>query len=53
VDRDIVDRTNLNRQVLHWESDIGELKARSAEAKLREARPSTRRTSGTWSPVPT
>ena len=42
VDRDIVDRTNLNRQVLHWESDIGELKARSAEAKLREANPDIR-----------
>lgn len=42
VDRDTVDRTNLNRQVLHWESDIGELKARSAEAKLREANPDIR-----------
>ncbi|MDD4252421.1 MAG: HesA/MoeB/ThiF family protein [Methanoculleus horonobensis] len=39
VDRDTVDRTNLNRQVLHWESDISELKARSAETKLREANP--------------
>jgi len=42
VDRDTVDRTNLNRQVLHWESDIGELKVRSAEAKLREANPDIR-----------
>ncbi|MCK9306358.1 MAG: HesA/MoeB/ThiF family protein [Methanoculleus sp.] len=42
ADRDIVDRTNLNRQVLHRESDIGELKARSAEAKLREANPDIR-----------
>lgn len=42
VDRDTVDRTNLNRQVLHRESDLGELKARSAEAKLREANPDIR-----------
>ena len=42
ADRDTVERTNLNRQVLHWESDIGELKARSAEAKLREANPDIR-----------
>ncbi|MCK9277008.1 MAG: HesA/MoeB/ThiF family protein [Methanoculleus sp.] len=42
VDRDTVDRTNLNRQVLHWERDIGELKARSAEAKLREVNPDIR-----------
>ncbi|MDD3857181.1 MAG: HesA/MoeB/ThiF family protein, partial [Methanoculleus sp.] len=42
VDRDTVERTNLNRQVLHRERDIGELKARSAEAKLREANPDIR-----------
>ncbi|PKL62853.1 MAG: adenylyltransferase [Methanomicrobiales archaeon HGW-Methanomicrobiales-2] len=39
VDRDTVDRTNLNRQVLHWERDLGTPKAGSAEAKLREANP--------------
>jgi len=39
ADRDTVERTNLNRQVLHRENDIGELKVRSAEAKLREANP--------------
>ncbi len=42
VDRDTVDRTNLNRQVLHWERDLGGLKAGSAEAKLREANPDVR-----------
>lgn len=42
ADHDTVDRTNLNRQVLHRERDIGELKARSAEAKLREANPDIR-----------
>lgn len=26
ADRDTVERTNLNRQVLHWESDIGRRK---------------------------
>ncbi len=42
VDRDIVDLTNLNRQVLHRERDIGTPKAKSAEAKLREANPDIR-----------
>jgi adenylyltransferase/sulfurtransferase len=42
VDRDTVERTNLNRQVLHWEKDLGMPKVRSAEAKLREANPGIR-----------
>jgi len=42
ADRDTVDRTNLNRQVLHWERDLGTPKAGSAEAKLREANPDIR-----------
>ena len=42
VDRDTVEQTNLNRQVLHWERDIGTPKAGSAEAKLREANPDIR-----------
>lgn len=42
VDRDTVERTNLNRQVLHWERDLGTPKAGSAEAKLREANPDIR-----------
>ncbi|HSO71292.1 MAG TPA: ThiF family adenylyltransferase, partial [Thermodesulfobacteriota bacterium] len=34
VDRDRVDASNLNRQVLHWSDDIGRAKADSARAKL-------------------
>jgi molybdopterin/thiamine biosynthesis adenylyltransferase len=42
VDRDIVDRSNLNRQVLHWENDIGREKVTSAREKLRRANPHVR-----------
>ena len=36
VDYDCVDRSNLNRQILHWERDIGKPKTQSAEEKLRQ-----------------
>ena len=39
VDRDTVDRSNLNRQLLHWERDIGKAKAISAEEKIRGQNP--------------
>lgn len=35
VDNDSVELSNLNRQILHWESDLGEKKAMSAANKLR------------------
>jgi molybdopterin/thiamine biosynthesis adenylyltransferase len=35
VDHDHVTLSNLNRQVLHWEEDIGRKKVDSARAKLR------------------
>jgi adenylyltransferase/sulfurtransferase len=35
IDMDTVDYSNLNRQVLHWEQDIGKEKVFSAEEKLR------------------
>ena len=39
VDRDIVDRTNLNRQILHFDRDIGRKKTESAGEKLRALNP--------------
>ena len=39
VDSDVVDQTNLNRQILHRDRDIGERKAVSAGEKLRELNP--------------
>jgi len=39
VDSDVVDLTNLNRQILHFDRDIGKKKTVSAEEKLREINP--------------
>ena len=39
VDRDTVDLSNLNRQILHWEENIGGPKAESAGDKLRRLNP--------------
>ncbi len=39
VDSDVVDLTNLNRQLLHGDRDIGEKKAVSARERLREINP--------------
>ena len=39
VDSDVVDRTNLQRQILHGTSDIGRRKTESAAARLREINP--------------
>jgi adenylyltransferase/sulfurtransferase len=39
VDMDVVDQTNLNRQILHFDRDIGREKTVSAEEKLRELNP--------------
>ncbi len=39
VDEDRVDLSNLNRQVLHWQRDIGENKIDSARAKLTQLNP--------------
>ncbi|MBN1693001.1 MAG: HesA/MoeB/ThiF family protein [Dehalococcoidales bacterium] len=36
ADHDKVDLSNLNRQVLHWEEDVGKHKADSAADKLRK-----------------
>jgi Dinucleotide-utilizing enzymes involved in molybdopterin and thiamine biosynthesis family 2 len=42
VDKDSVELTNLNRQILHFNRDIGERKTISAAAKLREINPDIR-----------
>jgi adenylyltransferase/sulfurtransferase len=39
VDKDLVERSNLNRQVLHWEQDIGKEKVISVEEKLLAINP--------------
>ena len=39
VDKDIVDQTNLNRQILHYDRDIGRKKTASAEEKLQALNP--------------
>jgi adenylyltransferase/sulfurtransferase len=36
---DVVEETNLNRQILHYDRDIGRKKTASAEEKLRELNP--------------
>ncbi|GAA4565431.1 adenylyltransferase/sulfurtransferase MoeZ [Planotetraspora kaengkrachanensis] len=39
VDFDIVDESNLQRQIIHGQSDVGRLKAESAAASVREVNP--------------
>jgi len=39
VDCDVVDASNLNRQVLHWEKDVGRRKVDSAIEKLSSLNP--------------
>jgi molybdopterin/thiamine biosynthesis adenylyltransferase len=39
VDMDVVDLTNLNRQILHFDRDIGKKKTASAEEKLQALNP--------------
>lgn len=36
VDKDVVELSNLNRQILHWEKDLGRKKAVSAQEKLSQ-----------------
>ena len=40
VDMDVVDLSNLNRQILHWDEDVDNYKVRSASAKLTAINPS-------------
>ena len=39
LDRDLVERSNLQRQILFGEGDLGRLKAEAAAERLREANP--------------
>jgi len=39
IDRDVVDTTNLNRQVIHWTDDMGKEKSVSALEKLKRLNP--------------
>lgn len=40
ADFDIVDLSNLNRQILHWDKDVGEAKVKSGYEKLSQINPS-------------
>jgi molybdopterin/thiamine biosynthesis adenylyltransferase len=42
VDMDNVELSNLNRQILHWDEDVGESKVNSASQKVRRINPTTR-----------
>jgi molybdopterin/thiamine biosynthesis adenylyltransferase len=42
VDMDNVELSNLNRQVLHWDEDVGESKVNSATQKVQRINPTTR-----------
>jgi len=42
VDMDNVELSNLNRQVLHWDEDVGESKVNSALQKVQRINPTTR-----------
>jgi len=42
VDMDNVELSNLNRQILHWDEDIGESKVNSATQKVHRINPTTR-----------
>lgn len=42
IDPDIVELDNLNRQLLHWDKDIGRKKVESAREKLQQINPSIR-----------
>ena len=42
VDMDDVELSNLNRQVLHWDEDVGKAKVTSASQKVRKINPTTR-----------
>ncbi|MFH1773376.1 MAG: HesA/MoeB/ThiF family protein [Methanobacteriota archaeon] len=39
VDRDVVELSNLNRQILHWDKNIGQAKVESASEKLIQINP--------------
>jgi len=42
IDKDTVELSNLNRQVLHWQKDIGRYKVDSASTKLRQMNPTVK-----------
>lgn len=42
VDFDSVEESNLNRQILHWDHDIGRMKVKSAREKIEQLNPDIR-----------
>src|SRR5512138_1202724 len=39
ADMDVVDLSNLNRQILHWDKNVGEIKVKSGLEKLTQINP--------------
>jgi molybdopterin/thiamine biosynthesis adenylyltransferase len=42
VDMDDVELSDLNRQVLHWDEDVGKAKVTSASQRVKKINPTTR-----------
>ena len=42
ADMDVVDHSNLNRQILHWDENVGQVKVKSAAEKLSALNPGIR-----------
>lgn len=42
IDDDIIDETNFNRQILHWQTDLGQRKVKSASEKLASINPNVK-----------
>lgn len=47
IDHDVVEQTNLQRQIIHTEASVGELKTQSAAARVRALNPQVRVTQHT------
>ncbi|BAG83537.1 HesA/MoeB/ThiF family protein [Candidatus Azobacteroides pseudotrichonymphae] len=42
IDREVVDLSNLQRQIIHFASDVGKIKVQSAKEKIKQINPSVK-----------